>query len=478
MEWSSEKMNNAEIKKSLNYFIEQYFREIEDISSGEVIKVADSGQIEKLAKMGIPERGRNVQEVMEEMMADVYDHRARLNHPRYLGFIPGPASLNSWVGEVMTSAYNLHAGSWMSTSAASYIEKVMIEWLSKKVGYHTAKSGGLFVSGGSMANLTALVAARDKKLSFGSIHLGIAYVSEQTHSSIKKALKIAGISPKHIRRIGVDSQYRMNMEELEEVIKEDVEEGLQPFVIIASAGTTNTGSVDPMEAVHKLCEKYNMWMHVDGAFGASILLAENYRYLLQGIEYADSLSWDAHKWLFQTYGCGIVLVKEKKNLARSFHTNPEYLRDLEINDDEINYWDIGMELTRPARGLKFWFTLQTMGSGEISRRIEWGIHLAEYAKELLGGLNNWQVVSEPQLAIINFRYVPSGFSEQEIDELNSYISQLAVQDNYTGVFTTVLNDQVVLRICSINPSTTEADIEQTVAKLDDFAKYLLSDNAN
>lgn len=466
------------MKNSLNFFIEHYFQEIAEISSAEVIKVADSKQIKKIKDIDIPKQGRKIQEVMEEMMNDIYNYRAQLNHPRYLGFIPGPASLNSWIGEVMTSAYNLHAGSWMSSSAASYIEKVLIEWLSIKVGYEVKTAAGLFVSGGSMANLTALVAARDKKLSFETIHLGTAYVSEQTHSSIKKALKIAGISPDHMRRIGVDSKFRMNIEELEKAINDDVSEGLKPFVIIASAGTTNTGSIDPMEEIHDLCSKYGMWMHVDGAFGASILLTENYKHLLNGIKAADSMSWDAHKWLFQTYGCGIVLVKDKRNLTRSYHTNPEYLRDLEINDDEINYWDIGMELTRPARGLKLWFTIQTIGTEVISKRIEFGIHLAEYTKELLLGLKNWEIISEPQLAIINFRYAPRWISQKEVDDLNKDISQLAIQDNYTGVFTTVLNDQVVLRICSINPATTEDDIEKTIKKLDNFAQQLLSDNVN
>lgn len=471
--WGKNNMNNSELKNSLNYFIEQYFQEVESAPFDEVVKVADSNQIKKLRNINIPNQGREVQEVMEEMMQDVYDYRARVDHPRFFGFIPGPASLSSWVGDVMTSAYNLHTASWMVSSAASFIEKELIKWLSEKVGYDTNKSSGLFVSGGSMANLTALVAARDKKLSFETLHLGTAYVSEQTHSSIKKALKISGISPKNIRKIPSDSSYRMNIDELEKAINDDISKGLKPFVVIASAGTTNTGSIDPMPEISNICSRYGLWMHVDGAYGASILLAKNYKHLLNGIENADSLSWDAHKWLFQTYSCAMVLIKDKNDLAKSFSENPEYLRDLDVNDDEINYGNIGIELTRPARGLKFWFTLQTVGTDEISRRIEYGIHLAKYAKEVLKGLNNWEIISDPQLAIINFRYAPSGISDQEINDLNNSISRLAIQDNYAGVFTTVLNNKVVLRMCAINPETTEDDIEQTISKLDEFAQHLL-----
>ncbi|MDM8128705.1 MAG: pyridoxal phosphate-dependent decarboxylase family protein [Paraclostridium dentum] len=469
-------MNNLEFKNSLNYFIDQYFKGLESLESNEVVKVADSNQINKLRNISIPSQGRQVQEVMEEMMKEVYEYGARVNHPRFFGFIPGPADLNSWIGDVMSSAYNLHAGCWMTTSAASFIEKTLIKWLSEKAGYNTEQSSGLFVSGGSMANLTAMVAARDSKLSFDKLHLGTAYVSDQTHSSIKKALKISGISPKNIRKIPSDSNYRMKIDELEKEIRNDITNGLHPFVVIASAGTTNTGSIDPIPEISDICSKYGLWMHVDGAYGASILLSENYNHLLKGIENADSLSWDAHKWLFQTYSCAMVLVKDKNDLARSFSENPEYLRDLDINDDEINYGNVGIELTRPTRGLKLWFTLQTLGTSEMSRRIEYGIHLAEYIKNTLLEFENWEVISDPKLAIINFRYTPSGMSEQDIDALNNNISHLALQENYAGIFTTVLNGKVVLRMCAINHETTENDIKQTISKLDEFAKHLLTNN--
>lgn len=462
----------AELKSSLHNFIEHHFQEKEDLSSQGVIKAADLRQIETLQKIDIPKYGRDIPTVMTEMEKEIFEYSAKLNHPRYLGFIPGPASLHSWVGDVMTSAFNLHAGSWMSTSAASYIEKYLIEWLSGKIGYEPETSGGLFVSGGSIANLTALVAARDKYLSFETIHLGVAYVSEQTHCSIIKALKTIGIPPNRIRKISVDSQYRMNTVDLEESIHGDISNGLIPFVIIANAGTTNTGSIDPLTEISNLCSRHGLWMHVDGAFGASILLTEHYCYMLDGIEKADSLSWDAHKWLFQTYGCGIVIVKDKKDLSHSFHTCPEYLRDLEIDTHQINYGDIGLELTRPARGLKLWFTLQTMGTYEISKKIEHGIHLAEYVKEELLSLSDWEIISEPQLAIINFRYSPSEFPEHQLDNLNDKISKSAIKDNYAGVFTTILNGQIVLRICVINPATTREDIRQTIAKLNDFAMVL------
>lgn len=468
-------MNNTEIKKSLNCFIEQYFQEIENLPSSNIAKIADSTQLEKIKNINIPNEGRKIQEVINEMIEDVYDYRAKLDHPRFFGFVPGPADITSWIGDVMTSAYNLHTASWMLSSGASCIEKNLIDWLSKKVGYDTTKSVGLFVSGGSMANLTALVTARDNKLSPETFHLGVAYVSDQTHSSIKKALKISGISPQNIRKISSDSNYKMNINELERTIQTDILKGLKPFVIIASAGTTNTASIDPMYKISNVCSKYKLWMHVDGAYGASILLSKNYNNLLEGIENADSLSWDAHKWLFQTYACGMVIVKDKNNSAKSFSENPEYLRDLDVDNGQVNYGNIGMELTRPARFLKLWTTLQTLGTDEISRRIEYSINLAEYVKELLEGLDNWEIISKPSLAIINFRYAPCGISQKEKDDINNGISNLMLQSNYAGIFTTILNNKVVLRMCCINHETTKEDIKNTITKLDTFAKKLLED---
>ena len=466
-------MSNLEFKDALNYFVNQYFKDIEKLESGEVVKNADSNQIKKLKNINIPTQGRDIQEVVKEMLNEVYSYGARVNHQRFFGFIPGPADLNSWMGDLMSSAYNLHGGCWLTSPTASFIEKTVINWLAQKIGYDTTKSSGLFVSGGSMANLTAMVAARDNKLSFEKIHLGTAYVSDQTHSSIKKALKISGINPKNIRKIPSDSNYKMKIDELENAIKEDIKNGLNPFVVIASAGTTNTGSIDPIPEISKICSKYNLWMHVDGAYGASILVSEKYNHLLNGIENADSVSWDAHKWLFQTYSCAMVIVKDKNNLSQSFSENPEYLRDLDVNDGEINYGNIGIELTRPTRSLKLWFTLQTLGTKEMSRRIEHGVHLAEYAKKVLNGLSNWEIVSEPSLAVINFRYIDEGLSKNEIDKLNNEISQKALKENFAGVFTTVLNEKVVLRICCINHETIELDIERTIKMLDGFAKDIL-----
>lgn len=460
-----------EVQRTMEDFIRIFCAEKQELAAHSIANEADDRQIAKLEKIGIPVEGRSVGAVATEMMEDIYSNRSSLNHPRYFGFIPGPASMVSWLGDVMTTAYNLHCATWATSPAASCIERELIGWLCAQAGFGE-KSGGVFVSGGSMANLTALTAARDAKLSEEQQHLGVAYVSDQTHSSVAKGLRVIGIPNSRIRKVPVDSRFRMDMKQLEAAIEADIAAGLMPFVVIASAGTTNTGSIDRLPEIAALCHSYNMWMHVDGAYGASVLLSKKYKHLLTGIEIADSISWDAHKWLFQTYGCGMVLVKDKGNLLHSFHVHPEYLRDVEARQDQVNYGDMGIELTRPARSLKLWLTLQVMGSAALGRAIEHGFQLAEWAEDELNKQQDWEIISSAQLAIVNFRYAPPGFTDQQIDELNRKISEAMLADGYAGIYTTELAGKKVLRICAIHPEATEDDMRSSIRLLDKYAHEL------
>lgn len=448
-------------------FIRKFCSENQELCNQKIMKEASEDHIAKLKSMSIPESGRSIDTVVNEMIEDIYQHGYRSNHPRFLGFIPGPASMISWLGDIMTSAYNLHAGSFMNCPSASIIEQELINWLCSQAGYKK-EAGGLFVSGGSMANMTALCAARDKMLEEESLHLGVAYVSDQTHSSVAKGLRIIGISNNRIRKIPSDHNFRMDIKELKNAIEADIAAGMIPFTVIASVGTTNTGSIDPLEDIAFLCKHYNLWMHVDGAFGASVLLSKKYKHLLKGIEQSDSISWDAHKWLFQTYGCGMVLVKDRANLVNSYHTNPEYLKDLETEDDCSNAYDIGMELTRPARGLKLWLTLQVAGSDMLGEAIEHGFLLAEWAEEELKKNNDVEILSPAQLAIINFRFAPLTLTEEQKDALNQKISKRMLEDGYAGIFTTELSGIKVLRICAIHPDATEYDMRSTVDRLNEY----------
>jgi glutamate/tyrosine decarboxylase-like PLP-dependent enzyme len=440
-----------------------------------VVQLADSAAIAQLRAIGVPAQGRPLTQVVDEMLETVYPCRAQMDHPRFFAFIPGPSSPLSSLGDLMTAVHNPHGGSWLQSSGPSCIEDELLRWLAAQLGL-PASAGGLFVSGGSMANLTALTVARDRLLDESERSLGVAYVSEQTHSSVAKGLKIIGFLPQQIRKVAVDADFRLDTAQLAAVIAADRAAGLRPFAVIASAGTTNTGSIDPLRAIRDICDAEKLWMHVDGAYGASIALSPAHRHLLDGIGLADSVSWDGHKWLFQTYGCGVVLLRDRQHLLDSFHTRPEYLRDAKVDADQVNFWDVGPELTRPSRGLKLWLTLQVMGAEAFGSAIEHGCQLAGWAEDELRRHEDWEIVSPAQLAIVNFRIAPPGLTEPERDELNRAVSRRAIDDGYAAVLTTQLGGKTVLRICAIHPDATEGDMRETVGRLDAYARAELKQN--
>lgn len=459
------KEQNRQIGVLMQEFITRTVDFYNNLEVQPVRRPADRKTLEYLESLPVPESGRPVQEVYQEMLQEIYANTLLAQHPRSFSCIPSTASLFSWMGDVMTNAYNPHASCQVNAPAADLIEKKLIRWMCGLAGY-PEESGGLFVSGGSVANLTALTAARDAKLTYEERKDAVIYVSDQTHASVAKGLHIIGFRKDQIRKVMIDTAFCMDLTALRAAVREDLENGKKPFAVVASAGTTNTGSVDPMREISAVCREYDMWMHVDGAFGASVLLSEKYREKLSGIELSDSLSWDAHKWLRQTYGCSVILVRSRSCLIHSFAAHPEYLKDAESTEGSIEFWDLGPELTRPARSLKLWITLQAAGSKEMGRMIEHGCALAELAERLIRRRPDWEIVSSAQLGIVNFRYISKReLTEAELDICNQNISREITESGFAQVFTTELHGKKVLRMCTINPETTQKDICDTIEML-------------
>lgn len=435
-----------------------------------IVSIASPEEAAAFRALAAPGAGRAIAEVVGDAER-IFAHRVRMDHPRFYGFIPSPASPLSLVGELLASGYNAHAGSWMQSSGPAAIEQGLIAWLAERAGLPDS-AGGLFVSGGSMANLTGLMLARDRMLPPEERHRGVAYVSTQTHSSVAKGLGVLGFLPEQIRKVVVDAERRLDIAALGEAIAADRAAGRAPFAVVASCGTTNTGSIDDLHAIADLAARERLWLHVDGAYGASVVLSGRHRALVDGLARADSLSWDAHKWLFQTYCCGMVLVRDRRHLLESFATSAEYLQDAAAGDETPNFWDYGVELTRPARAMKLWFTLQVMGERAVGEAIDHGFMLAETLAEALGERPHWRIVSPAQLGIVTFRYEPPGYDGSELDALNTAIARRMIDDNVAAPLTTRLDDAVVLRACTISPDATADDIRAMVAELDTRAQAI------
>lgn len=421
----------------------------------------------------LPERPRPLAEALEALLGDALPFAMDTGHPRFFAFIPAPVSPVSWLGELAAQIHNPHLGSALQSEGATAIERDVIRLLCDAAGFPES-AGGLFVSGGSMANFTALVAARDARLRDDERAAAVIYVTAETHSSVAKALRIAGFLPRQIRTVAADADRRMDLRALAAAVTDDRDAGRKPFAVAASAGTTNTGAIDPLPQIADLCAAEGFWMHVDGAFGASALLCGDRRDLLAGVSRADSLAWDAHKWLFQTYGCGMALVRDASVLAPSFALSSDYLRDGAAEGAEPNFWDLGPELTRPARATRLWLTLQTMGRDGIAAAIDRGFRLAEAAEAVVRGMRGWRVVSPAQMAITAFRYAPDGLAPEAADAVNAAAARALMEEGFAVVGTTKLDGRTTIRLCTINPATTEDDLRATLRALDEAARAIAS----
>ncbi|HEC2204738.1 TPA: aminotransferase class V-fold PLP-dependent enzyme [Staphylococcus delphini] len=435
-----------------------------------VSQVTSKQLITKYEQMTIPKKGKGLQNVMQLLHHEILHSHYIPNHPRMFSFVPGPASKISWLTDILTTGHNIHASNFINAPLPITIEHRLIRYLSSKIGYDSTLSGGGFVSGGSMANLTAIVAGRDATLPIPHRTKGTVYLTAQAHFSVAKAFHIAGFAPSQLRYIPTDDDYTMNVSTLERQIEQDIKDGYHPSIIVVTTGTTNTGAVDQLEAITQIAQKHHIWVHADGAYGLSHIFTEEGRQLLKGIESVDSVTWDAHKLLFQTYSCAMVIVKDKQHLLSSYSVDAEYLDDVSSHHDAIEPEKLGIELTRSPRGLKLWVTLQVLGENEITHRIEHGQKMAHYVGQQIEQMHNWHIVTAPQFSIVTFRYDDPQKSPEENDRIMQYAATRIVQSGYAMAYTTELQHRRVIRLCTINPETTTRDIDGTLQRLDRYVR--------
>ena len=435
---------------------------------------ASREKMDALFSENIPEKGTEASKVLEFVVDKVLSQSNIPSHPKFYSFVPGPSNYISAMADTLATGFNVFSGGWAASPAAAEIEIVTINWLLKLFKFPNKKGGGLFTSGGSMANLTALVTARRQKCR-DDFSNAVIYMSNQTHSSNIKALKTIGFKKEQVRVVPTDLDFKISINKLKNAIAIDKIRGFNPFCIIANAGTTNTGSVDQLDEIAAICKTEDIWFHVDGAYGGAGILSKKGAKLLKGIEKADSLTIDPHKWFFQPYEMGCLLVRNHKWLSSTFSEKPEYLRDIEGNKSEINFYDHGIQLTRRFRALKLYMSIKTFGLSAFKKAITYNIDLTESLEVLLRKSPNWEVVSHATLAVINFRYNPISkkYSEKKLDHFNQEISHRIITSEEALLVTTILQGKVVLRMCLINPRTTIKDVKQTLDKCLSFVEEIL-----
>ena len=467
---SSLQLSKEEMQKLGYRVVDVLVEHFEDLPNKPVTRRADRQTLDRELRKPPPEEGSDPEDVLEEVQRSVLSRMMHVDHPRFFAFIPSPSNFVSVMADTLAAGFNVFSGSWLEGSGPTEIELVTVDWLRQICGLPDT-TRGLFVSGGSMANLTALAIARETKLK-NRIPDAVVYCSDQTHSSIDRGLRVLGFKPAQIRRIPTDKDFRLVMSRLRKAVIADRATGRNPFCVVANVGTTNSGAVDPLPALADFCSEEGLWLHADGAYGASAVLCEENQSLLEGLERVDSLILDPHKWLFQPHEMGCVLVRDGQRLKQTFRMVREYTRDVERSEEEVNLQDCGIQMTRSFRALKLWMSLKVFGLDAFREGIARGIALAELAEAALRELPHWEIVTPAQLGILTFRYVVPGLSVAEIDALNVRLVEEMIDDGFAMVSSTVLRDHTVLRMCVNNPRTTEADIRETVKLLSHYGGEL------
>ena len=410
---------------------------------------------------GAPETAQPFDELLRGLRDDVLPFASRTHHPRYFAFVPGSGTWPGALGDLVASAANVDAGSWAEAAGPSQVELEVLEWFRDWIGL-PAETAGLLTSGGSAANLLALACAREARV--GAMRDDVVvYVADQGHSSIARAARLLGFRPGQLRVLPVDGAFRLEPGTLAAAIDADVRAARLPLAVVASAGTTNTGAVDPLRELAAVCASRRVWLHVDGAYGGFAALTARGRAQVEGLELADSLTLDPHKWLYQPYECGCLLVRDGDALRRAFAIAPDRLRDA---GGEVDFSDLGLQQTRTSRALKVWLSLRFFGVAAFREAIDRSLDLAELVRRRIEESDALELAAPPSLGVLCFRRRFDDADEVETDRLNAGLVAALERSGIGLVSSTLLRGRYAIRLCILNHASGEDDVERVLSFLE------------
>jgi len=435
------------------------------LDTRKVTSTATPQELEKIFDEPFPEQGMTVEEILARFTSDVLAHAMQVPSPRYYGqFNPTPLPIGVWA-DVLSSSLNQNAGAWRNGPTSAMIEARVLRWLCELVGYGP-ESFGVLASGGTEANLIALKCARDRAHQT-AVREGLrsapgeltVYASEQCHFSIERSVDILGLGRNSLRKIATDDNFHIRPDALQQQLETDRRAGCVPCCVIGIAGATSTGVIDPLPQLAAIARENNCWYHVDAAYGGTLAFSEKHRDKLRGIELADSVTFDPHKWMFVPFACGAVLVRDGGRVLRdAFDITPEYLNeDRGGADVEFDFFRYGQMGTRRFSSLKLWMALKFMGRAGYAAVIERQIGLTEYLAARIDELDNFERVSPVETAVCCFKFSPAGFANLDRlgqDRLQQELQQRIERGGEAWITTTVLNGRRALRV-NINSFLTE-----------------------
>jgi glutamate/tyrosine decarboxylase-like PLP-dependent enzyme len=430
--------------------------------------IEDAGQSEGLP-LDIPEDGCHFDQLLSIIGSAVDTPGINPASGGHLGYIPGGGIYPSAVGDFLADVSNRYSGVHFAGPGAARMEQLLVRWMADLVGYPDT-AGGDLTSGGSTANLSAIVAARDaRNIRPADIARSPIYLTRQVHHCVDKSLRVAGLEECPVRFVPMDERHRMDEAMLEEMVIADRRRGLNPWLVVASAGTTDAGAVDPMLKIGAVCRKYDLWLHVDAAYGGFFLLCEEGREALKGLDRADSIVMDPHKGLFLPYGTGAVLVREVEQLARAHRYHADYMQDAVNSSQGYSPADLSIELSRPFRGLRLWLPLRMFGLAAFRASLAEKIWLARYFHKQIGQVPGFKAGPFPDLSVVTFRYMTAA---GEAEEFNRALLKAVHDDGRIFISSTMIDGVFSLRAAILHFRTHRQEVDYLLDLLRRTAEQL------
>lgn len=473
---------------------EQYFR---GVTERQVFPPVTGSDLQLRFDEPPPREAAPLDKLMDDCR-DVIEGCRHNGHPRFFGYVASPSTPVGAFADLLASTVNPSVTSWRSSPSGTQIEHTVVRWLGSLIGYDE-NAHGLLTSGGSMANLTALLIAHRSKSPDSISETGIQhsgprmmiYASDQVHFSIIKAADILGLGHESVRLVPTDDQFCVDIAALRESIKIDRDQGLNPFCVVGSAGTAATGAIDSLDELATIAHEHDLWFHVDGAYGATAAMVADRKAAFAGLELADSVALDPHKWLYTPVDCGCLLFRDPGTARKAFMTEADYVKVIEFaNLEGFAFWDYGIELSRRFRALKVWLTLKYYGATRIASAINDDIAMANYMAERVVEDSEFELLAPVQLSICCFRYVPANLRaqlesapddderrqvESELNRLNEQIMYRVQRGGDAYLSNALLRGKFALRACIINFRTTRCDIDLTLQAVRDVARQIESE---
>jgi aromatic-L-amino-acid/L-tryptophan decarboxylase len=455
------------------------------LSRAPVTTAKSRTEIAALFDEPLPEEPQSMETVLEEVEKNIFANSTLYLTPRFFGYINGSGNQAAVAGEMLASAVNQLCAKWHFSPAASEVERRVIRWIAEFIGY-ASDSGGCLLSGGSAGNLVGLAVARSQNAQFDAASLGMrggppltVYVSQQGHASLEKSMMLLGMGHNHLRKIAVSEDFTIDLEALETQVAEDRANGYRPICVVGNAGTTNTGAIDPLGALAEFCQEQKLWFHVDAAYGGPAAATKTAGELFRGLDRADSVVVNPHKWLYVPAEAACILVREPKALRDTFQIMADYFReeDAPLLDGPLDFKDYGPQLSRSFRALKVWMTFKAYGARKLRAAIESNIEVMRYLAERIDHSDDFVRLAPVPLSVVCFQYRPPDMLVQRdqsyTDDLNNRLSNALEKDGRVFVSGTKIHGKTVLRACSVNHRLRREDVDFLLAVVRQVGRGLI-----